>query len=174
MNNKLEIIKDKELWRKALTPPGAIFGIVTTILTFVELGSSCKLALFGLLIVLCVGWVISYFIRTLLLKEITLEIDGSEIIVKPGDIFSFPKEVFKTIAFNEYFDTKVDGEIISKKTLNGKYLEKYHEDTTHLDKSIEADQRLKSEIIEENVLRPLGGKPTRYRLGTVYKDNDFF
>lgn len=174
MSNKLEIIKDKELWRKALTPPGAIFGIVTTILTFVELGSSCKLVLFGLLIVLCVGCVIYSFIRTLLLKEITLSIDGSEIIIKPGDIFSFPKDVFKTIAFNEYFDTEVDNGIISKKTLNGKYLEKYHVDTTYLDENIEKDSRLKKEILETNVSRPLGGKKTRYSLGTVYIDKDFF
>lgn len=170
----LDIVRDKEIWSEATTLPGILFGVVTTILTFFELNSIYKIKLFIVLLIFCVGFVIYFFLKAMLKKEITLSIDGSEIIIKPGDIFSFSKDVFKTIAFNEYFDTEVDNGIISKKTLNGKYLKKYHDDTTYLDENIEKDSRLKEEILETNVSRPLGGKKTRYSLGTVYKDEDFF
>jgi hypothetical protein len=33
---------------------------------------------------------------------------------------------------------------------------------------------LQNRIVENNVERPLGGKDTRYRLGSVFKDMDFF
>ncbi|MGL5278349.1 MAG: macro domain-containing protein [Cetobacterium sp.] len=56
----------------------------------------------------------------------TLNINGSKVIIKVGDIFT--EEGLKTIAFNEYFDTIVDNEIISEASLNGKFIKKGYYD----------------------------------------------
>ena len=60
-------------------------------------------------------------------------------IIEIGEenIFSSNHDEFKVIAFNEYFDTKVDDIIISSKTLNGKYIKKKYDDVSILDKKIE-------------------------------------
>ncbi|WP_417635429.1 macro domain-containing protein, partial [Enterobacter hormaechei] len=53
------------------------------------------------------------------LTEVNLDVEGSIVTVKAGDLFL--QDGFKVIAFNEYFDTQVDDNIISHKSLNGLY-----------------------------------------------------
>ena len=104
------------------------------------------------------------------LNKIDINVEGSEVTIKVGDIFS--QAGLKTIAFNEYFDTQVDDIIINEKSLNGIFL------TTRLDVSVaELDRYIKnyafesSDVLEDNLGRKIG-KKMRYRLGTVcvYKD----
>lgn len=45
-------------------------------------------------------------IKSNFLKKISVDIEGSLVIIKEGDIFK--QDGLKAIAFNEYFDTKVD------------------------------------------------------------------
>lgn len=175
MGKLKEIIKDKDFWISSWVIPGALFGIATTLLTFIEFDHSFdKINILIGLVVLSFIFILCKLIKNLCLKNIILNIDGSEIEIKKGDIFTFPSDVYKVIAFNEYFDTAVDDQIISRASLNGQYLNKFYSDTTDLDKRIIQDSRLQLRIVEKNVKRPLGGKKTRYRLGAVFKDADFF
>lgn len=170
-----EIVKDKDFWKNSWVIPGALFGIATTLLTFIEFdkGFNKLIILVGLVIISIIYMLFNLF-KSYRLKEIKLDIDGSEIEIKKGDIFAYPRNIYKVIAFNEFFDTKVDDKIISRSSLNGQYISKFYSDVSDLDNRIVQDPRMQLRIVEENVERPLGGKRTRYRLGSVYKDMDFF
>ncbi|MHA6252754.1 macro domain-containing protein [Oceanobacillus sp. CAU 1775] len=171
----MEIVKDKDFWKSSWVIPGALFGIATTLLTFIEFNKAFdKLVVLIGLVVMSIIYILFNLFKNFRLKEIKLYIDGSEIEIKKGDIFTYPRNVFKVIAFNEFFDTEVDDKIISRSSLNGQYLNRFHSDTSDLDKRIIQDPRMQFRIEEKDVERPLGGKTTRYRLGSVYKDMDFF
>ncbi|TGA96330.1 hypothetical protein E4665_15815 [Sporolactobacillus shoreae] len=171
-----DIIKDKNFWKNSWAFPGILFGIATTVLTFIDFSKSFyKLIILIALVVISIVYVLINLFKSLLIKKVKLVIDGSEIEIKKGDIFSFPRNIYKVIAFNEFFDTEVDDKIISRSSLNGQYLNKYYADNkSDLDKKIAQDPRMKFRIVKTNVDRPLGGKNIRYRLGSVYKDMDFF
>lgn len=170
-----EIIRDKEFWKSSWVIPGALFGLAATLLTFIEFEKdSIKLKILVGLVLISIIYILFYLLKSILLKEIKLDIDGSEIEIRKGDIFKFPRNIYKVIAFNEFFDTEVDDKIISRNSLNGQYLNKFYTETSELDDKITQDQRMKFRIDEKDVKRPLGGKNIRYRLGSVYKDQDFF
>ncbi|ERI11820.1 macro domain-containing protein [Aneurinibacillus aneurinilyticus] len=170
-----EIVKDKDFWISSWAIPGALFGIATTLLTFIEFDNNFnKFYILIGLVILSFILILFKLIKSLCLKKIKLNIDGSEIEIKKGDIFTFPRNIYKVIAFNEFFDTEVDDQIISRTSLNGQYLNRFYSDTSDLDKRIIQDPRMQLRIVEKDVNRPLGGKKTRYRLGSVYKDIDFF
>lgn len=98
--------------------------------------------------------------------SIRLKINNSEIEVKFGDIFSEEADL-KAIAFNEYFDTKVDDVIISASSLNGQYIKKYYgQNVQELDKIIEKDQHIHENVAGRNGTRP-AGKKVKYKLGSV-------
>lgn len=104
------------------------------------------------------------------LNKIDINVEGSEVTIKVGDIFS--ETGLKAIAFNEYFDTVVDNKIISENSLNGIFIKKYLGDpVSKLDHHIENYSFDKSEKLESNTERNFG-KTLRYQIGTicVYKD----
>lgn len=170
-----EIIKDKYFWKSSWVIPGALFGIATTLLTFIEFDTKIeKLYILIGLVCISVLYILIKLIKSLLLNKITLNIDGSAVEIKQGDIFTAPRDAFKVIAFNEFFDTLVDDKIVSRTSLHGQYLQKRYPDTTDLDNRIIEDKRMQHKVSEEKVERPLGGKNTRYKLGSVYLDEDFF
>lgn len=172
-----EIIKDKNFWKSSWVVPGALFAISTTFISFFDFNDNKSVKVYiyiGLIICSCL-WMIFNLIKSVSMKEVILNIDGSEIEVKKEDIFSYSQDVYKVIAFNEFFDTLVDDKIIANTSLNGQYINKLYPNTADLlDKKISNDDRMKSKIVEKNIYRPLGGKPIRYQLGSVYKDEDFF
>jgi Domain of unknown function (DUF6430) len=170
-----DLIFNLNFWQAAWVVPGLLFAIVTTVLTFFDLNGKCKIKLFIGLIVLSIIYILIYIVVKSGLKEITLNINGSLIEITSGDIFKQDPDCYKVIAFNEFFDTKVDDNIISSNSLNGMYLLKRYpnnKDIIDLDNRIANDPRLK--IKEEGVHRKLGGKTTRYELGSIFKDNDYF
>ena len=61
--------------------------------------------------------------RANLLTNIIINIDGSTVNIKSGDLFE--EQGFKVIPFNEYFDTQVDDKIIANSSLNGIFIKKY-------------------------------------------------
>ncbi|WML29237.1 DUF6430 domain-containing protein [Neobacillus sp. OS1-32] len=154
-----EIVKDKDFWKNSWVIPGALFGIATTLLTFIEFdkGFNKLIILVGLVIISIIYMLFNLF-KSYRLKEIKLDIDGSEIEIKKGDIFAYPRNIYKVIAFNEFFDTKVDDKIISRSSLNGQYISKFYSDVSDLDNRIVQDPRMQLRIVEENVERPLGEK----------------
>lgn len=104
------------------------------------------------------------------MKKITIDIDGSNVILKAGDLFE--EKGLKVIPFNEYFDTKVDNKIISEYSLNGVFINE------HLSKSIqELDEFIiencdSDDIIGKEIERKSGGKEIKYKLSSsvVYED----
>jgi hypothetical protein len=88
-----------------------------------------------------------------------------------GDIFQQPG--LKAIAFNEHFDTKVDNEIISEKSLNGIFINSHLKiPVDALDEMIEQHRFEDDEVVEKNSKRSAGRK-VKYRLGTIFVYKDF-
>lgn len=175
MSKVIELIFNLNFWQKAWVVPSLLFALVTSVLTFIELDEDFKVKLFYSLIAISIIYILIYIIIKSGLKEITLNINGSLIEITSGDIFQQDSDCYKVIAFNEFFDTTVDDNIISSNSLNGMYLKKKYpseKDIIDLDNRIANDPRLK--IKEECVHRKLGGKTTRYELGSIFKDNDYF
>ena len=122
---------DKELIKEFLAILGVIGGIYTYATIFFEIPSEYKnkaiifiIVSIVLLLIYLVLW-----IRANKMESIKLRINGSTLEVKLGDIFE--EEELKVIAFNEYFDTIVDDDIIAKNSLNGIFI------TTKLKGSLE-------------------------------------
>jgi hypothetical protein len=122
-----------------------------------------------LAIVLIITYVVIWLFANKMVSK-TLCINNSTLVVKLGDIFE--EKEFKVIAFNEYFDTIVDDKIISSRTLNGKYLQTKVSDISELDRRIESDQAVSNNLIEIEATR-IRGKNKRYRLGSIFLNDDF-
>ena len=92
-------------------------------------------------------------------------INGSPLEVKIGDIFE--ESELRTINFNEYFDTIVDDSLISRQSLNDKFLDNKVSNITALDNSIKNDKHLTEMRVDEESNR-LVGKKIRYKLGSIH------
>lgn len=99
------------------------------------------------------------------LRNVSINIEGSEVNVIVGDIFEQPG--LKAIAFNEYFDTLVDERVISSRSVNGMFIKNVLKaPVADLDNYIESYQFLSDEIIGENLNRA-AGKKRRHKIGTI-------
>ena len=103
------------------------------------------------------------WIRANRLRQIDIRIGITTVVIKSGDIFK--EDGLKAIAFNEYFDTRVDDKIIAKKSLNGQFILNHIDDVDKLNSDIESDDDLKNSIIGKEVKRKQG-KTTKYKLGS--------
>jgi len=110
------------------------------------------------------------WVRANKLTNVELTVDNSKIVIKVGDLFE--EQSFKVIAFNEYFDTIVDNKIISENTLNGIYLKNFVSDIEELNARMEMDQSLEEKLKNTNESRARG-KKHRYKLGTIFQNNDY-
>lgn len=107
-------------------------------------------------------------------KKVTLKIRNTKVVIKEGDIFKEDNNCKKIIPFNEYLDTLVDDKIIANGSLNGKYLldvvteekiEKLNDDIKNgLDNSV-------IECIDQ---QRTTGKTIKYKLGTIYVNDEYF
>ncbi|USS86532.1 toll/interleukin-1 receptor domain-containing protein [Fructilactobacillus cliffordii] len=109
-------------------------------------------------------------------QSISFNYKGSQISVKNESILRHPNhDVIRVFPFNEYFDTKVNDEIVTKKSLNGKILAKIlKEDDVSIDEINDKmceDKNLKKNFIENNESRD-SGKTKKYKLGTIFKYDD--
>jgi len=145
--------------------------VLSAVLLFVNIPANYKiLAGIAFLAVLALIHVVTW-VRANWLREISIEIEGSTVNIVTGDIFK--QEGLKAIAFNEYLDTQVDNVIISKVSLNGKFIESELKDTVAvLDAYIANFSFDNEDIVQTNVQRRIG-KTTRYRLGTICVYNDY-
>lgn len=103
-------------------------------------------------------------------KAASLTINNSKIDVKVGDIFN--SEGLKVIAFNEYFDSTVDNDLISEGSLNGIYINSKVKDLAAFDKALDNNSTLNKKVCDTNTDREKG-KQKRYKLGTIYEIDDF-
>jgi len=108
-------------------------------------------------------WIKANFKKTRLLR-----INNSILKIKMGDLFN--EKELKVIAFNEYFDTKVDNKIISENTLNGKFLKTNKIKIKLLEKEISKID--KSKIIKVSKNR-VSGKKNKHSLGTTILCDDY-
>ena len=103
-------------------------------------------------------------------KSVTLRIRNTRVQVAVGDIFK--ENGKKIIPFNEYFDTVVDDMLIAKNSLNGKYILEHILDIPDLDSRI--IESLGSEPIVRTDCKRKSGKKIAYRLGTIFRNDDFW
>lgn len=157
---------DKNLIKKYINMLSIINLFFTSVLIFWDIPQEYKLILFIVFIAINVSIYIFLFVRANKIINVKLDIDGSIVEIKEGDIFK--EEGLKVINFNEYFDTKVDNKIIAENTLNGQFIKKYVENIEELDNLI--DQKL--EKIDCNTNRK-DGKKKRYALGEIVEYKDF-
>lgn len=161
---------DRRVIENFLKITSVISATLSLLVLFVDISAECKTTygwiFIGLLILIyLVIWVWSNN-----LNKIDINIEGSEVTIKVGDIFLEPG--LKAIAFNEYFDTLVDNKIIAEGSLNGIFIKKHlGVPVSDLDHHIENCPFDSSEILERNTDRKLG-KKVRHQIGTicVYKD----
>lgn len=154
------------------------FSVISGVLSFILLFNIVPeeyqkcLRYFGLLmfILLIIIYLFIWY-RANNLTDINFDIDGSNVNIKCGDLFL--ENGFKTIPFNEYFDTIVDDKIISSKSLNGIFINKIFKDkVSDLDKFI-VENSDNSDIINNQSPRPRGGKNVKFKLSTIIVYDDF-
>lgn len=121
--------------------------------------------------VILLGYYLCLWWRANNLKNVELNIESTTISIVTGDLFA--QDGLKAIAFNEYFDTQVDDEIISKKSLNGIFIEKFFQSNVDkLDTHISNYKFREENILEENTTR-IAGKKQKYQIGTICLYDEF-
>ena len=162
---------DKRVVKIFLQITSIVSSGVSLAVIFFDIPIPCKAwAALGLVILLALIYV-AVWICSNTLNSSKINIDGSTVLVKVGDLFQ--QEGFKVIAFNEYFDTVVDNRIISEKSLNGIFIQKHlSAPVGDLDVHIENYSFGVDELIDENFART-AGKKRRYQPGTICVYNDF-
>ncbi len=114
---------------------------------------------------------ISIWIYANKLTNINIDIDGSNVNINCGDLFS--QDGFKVIPFNEYFDTIVDEKIISSSSLNGIFInKKLNTNISSLDNFM-IENTDNDDVIERNVIRKFGGKNVKFKLSTTFIVNEY-
>ncbi len=160
---------DKRVIESFLKITSVISATLSLVVLFVEIPIKCKSTYGWIFLVLLLVIYLGIWWWSNNLNKIDIKVEGSPVTIMAGDIFLQPG--LKAIGFNEYFDTRVDNNIIAKESLNGIFIEKHIKDVADLDRHIEKYQFDRNEILENTPDRKLG-KKVRYRVGTicVYKD----
>jgi hypothetical protein len=162
---------DKRVFRKFLEITSILSGTLSVVLLFVEIPGEWKLCGLGIFLAVLALAYLLVWVWSNTLNHIDINIEGSDVTVKVGDIFQQPG--LKVIAFNEYFDTQVDNKIISDRSLNGIFINKHLGITaSELDSLIEDHPFEEGDLLERNEHRPQG-KKQRYRLGTIFVYDDY-
>lgn len=164
-------IRDKRVRRIFQENAAAFFGLLSIVLIFVDIPDEARIwSGIALLVAAIIGY-LAVWIWADNLNEISIEIEGSSVDIKVGDIFA--QSGFKAIAFNEFFDTQVDDRVISRASLNGVFIEKHiGADLAALNAHIDS-YRFDSDAVEERDVDRHEGRRTRYQLGTICVYGDF-
>ncbi|ELT0931423.1 MULTISPECIES: macro domain-containing protein [Enterobacteriaceae] len=162
---------DTRIVKKFSDYTSTISTIFSLLLIFIDIPTENKITL-GIIFLFTLS--LLYFgiwLKSNNLTEVNLDVEGSIVTVKAGDLFL--QDGFKVIAFNEYFDTQVDDNIISHKSLNGLYIDNHLSGPiSDLDQSISNYKFDEDEILEVNQERKVG-KKQKYSLGTIFVNEDY-
>lgn len=162
---------DSQLIRNFKEKISTLSTVFSLFLIFVDIPTNIKAGAGVLFALVLVVIYIALWQSANKLKFVELDIEGSKVTIKSGDIFS--ERGLKVIAFNEYFDTIVDDKIISGTSLNGVFITHHLPATlVKLDEHIENYVFDIDEVVEVNEARPKG-KKQRYKLGTLCVYDDF-
>lgn len=183
MNKGKQKIKifDKNLMKKNYLFLSIVSTIFTLGLAFINIPQEYKKYSGYFFIILCISVYLWMWYKANTIQTIEFRINQTLIEVKEGDIFE--EEGLKVIGFNEYFDTHVGDNIISRGTLNGQYISKniYNKEGQSLSLT-EFNDLIKTELheysLKENKERNVGKernirKEIIYPLGTILKRNDY-
>ncbi|BEI53967.1 macro domain-containing protein [Lactiplantibacillus plantarum] len=168
-------LKNREFNSRVIGTAVGTIGVVSSVISFFDFSVTFRFRMLCALIVLGVCYYCWLLYKANHLESLTLNYGESEIEIKQGDIFSeeYKKDnTFRTFAFNEYFDTKVDEEIISKNSLNGQFINREVPNISDLDEKMSNDLHLKNNISCVNKKRVVGDKHISYELGTIFKYSD--
>ncbi len=161
---------DKRIFKKFLEITSIFSAILSTFVLFVDIPNDWKFHGGWIFLTLLAATYITIWKQSNNLNSININIEGSDVTIKVGDIFQQPG--LKAIAFNEYFDTQVDNTLIGQKSLNGVFITKeLKEPISELNRHIENYAFEENEFLEINNSRKQG-KQKKYQIGTicVYKD----
>lgn len=163
---------NKKLWKNYGASVATFTTIVGAAFMFVDLPCCWKLVA-GAAYLAILGLIYLYQLYSAnKLQEKKLTINDTDVSIVYGDIFT--RDGIKVIAFNEYFDTIVDDRIISATSLNGIFVKQKPDRAEKINQAVLADVRLPEKIVEKNCTRKLGGKTTKYKLGSVCPFEDYF
>lgn len=163
-------IFNKKLWKEYYTFLSVISIIASLLFLFLKIPDDKEfICLFIFIVSLLIAFLIIWQ-RANSIKKVVLNINNSTLEIELGDIFE--ESGFKIISFNEFFDTQVDDVIISKNTLNGIYISRFYPQVAELDKIISADAHSAEQIVEETNRKM--GKSSKYKLGTIIKNGEYF
>lgn len=96
------------------------------------------------------------------LKKINVNIESTTVSIVTGDLFK--QNGLKAIPFNEYFDTQVDDEVISKASLNGIFIQDILEETVQSLDDYISNYKFHNENILEKIKLVLKGKVKNIKL----------
>lgn len=162
---------DRRIIENFLKITSAISAILSLVVLFIDIPTKNKTTYGWVFIGLLVSIYLVIWIYSNNLNKIDINVEGSLVTIKVGDIFS--ELGLKAIAFNEYFDTVVDNKIIAESSLNGIFIKKHlGAQIAKLDHHIENYSFDISEKLESNNERKLG-KKLRYQIGTICVYEDF-
>ena len=164
-------IRDKRVRKIFQEKAAAFFGLGSIVLIFVDIPDEARIWTgVAVLAAASIGY-LAVWIWADNLNEISIEIEGSSVDIKVGDIFA--QSGFKAIAFNEFLDTQVDDRVISRVSLNGVFIEKHvGADLATLNAHID-NYRFDSDTVEERDVDRHEGRRTRYQLGTICVYGDY-
>ena len=159
---------DRSLWNDFYKYLSAIGLVTSTTFLFITTSDNFKIITGGVLSIAIFTVFLALWFRANRLKYVKVKIDSTSVEIKEGDLFE--QEGLIAIGFNEYFDTVVDDKIISKKSLNGIFIDTY---LIHTGKEIEEldvliENGVENEHKAKGKKRKAEGKLQRYKLGAIY------
>lgn len=113
-------IFDKDILKQFSNICATITAILSAVLIFLDIPNQWRITSGVVYVVFLSVIYIFLWIRANRLRQIDIKIGITTVVIKSGDIFK--EDGLKAIAFNEYFDTRVDDKIIAKKSLNGQFI----------------------------------------------------
>lgn len=163
---------DKRVRKNFLTITGVVSSVISAVVIFVDIPDDLKLTLGAFFLTVLVAIYLGVWRWSNNLNNITIDVEGSEVTIKVGNIFAQPG--FKVIAFNEYFDTLVDNVVISDQSLNGIFVEQHLGSTTiaELDRHIRNYPFDSATRLSPNVGR-VQGKKIPHQIGAICVFNDY-
>ena len=164
-------ICDKRVFNEFKGYASLLFVCIGAIVIFVDIPSEQKIAAGIICILILFLGYCWLWRRANNLKEISLTIEESTVIIKTGDIFE--QEGLKAIAFNEYFDTQVDERIIASTSLNGQFLKEYLSCSVDELNNYINDYHFDSDEIKEINENRIEGKKQKFEIGTICVYDDY-
>ncbi|MCX5960930.1 MAG: DUF6430 domain-containing protein [Cyanobacteria bacterium] len=162
---------DRKVVEYFLKITAGISTLLSLVVLFYDIPDQSKHALGWLFIIALSLLYLVIWIWSNRIKMIEVDVEGSKVTIKVGDIFL--EKGLKAIAFNEYFDTKVDNIIIAERSLNGIYIKKHLRiPVADLDHYIEGYSFSNSALAGSNDARQ-HGKQARYQIGTTCEFGDY-